>query len=286
MSDIAVSPGLFELCWKSLILGVVQGLTEFLPISSTAHLKVLPLFFGWRDPGISFTAVIQLGSIFAVVIYFWHELVGVILGIGGVIRRGQWREPNARLGIAIALGSMPIICAGSVIKLFWAGYETSFFRTIPSIALVSILMALMLAISERLGSRSKSLKMIRGRDGLLVGCGQVFSLIPGTSRSGITMTICLLDGWERRDAARFSFLLGIPAISLAGLVELKDALDSLTLESGIPLLIGVISSAVVSWIAIDWLLKYLQNHSAWIFVIYRLAFGVILLSSWLFFESN
>jgi len=278
--------GLLEAIWRNFVLGVVQGLTEFLPISSTAHLKVVPVLVGWGDPGVSVIAVIQLGSIAAVIGYFRDDLRSVLRGISGAVRRGQWREPDARLGIAMAVGTVPILIAGLLIKLCWPGYETSPLRSVPAIAIVSIVMAALLALAEKLGPRSKRLEQVQGRDGLVVGLAQALALIPGVSRSGSTLTASLFDSWKRPDAARFSFLLGIPAITLAGVVELKDAFADFSLAGVLPLMVGILSAAVVSWLAIDWLLKYLQRHSTWIFVIYRLLFGVLLLAWWSVAGSN
>ncbi len=280
MTDVVAAPGLLEACWRNLILGVVQGLTEFLPISSTAHLKVVPVLAGWGDPGVSVTAVIQLGSIAAVIAYFRSDLQQVLRGISHAVGRGQWREPEARLGLAMAVGTVPILVAGFLIKVFWPGYSTSPLRSVPSIAVVSIVMALLLALAEKLGPRLKTLPQVQGRDGLVVGLAQALAIIPGVSRSGSTLTASLFDGWQRADAARFSFLLGIPAITIAGLVELKDAVADPNTGGVLPLLVGIVSAAVVSWLAIDWLIRYLQRHSTWIFVAYRLVFGVALLAWW------
>ncbi|MEC8214991.1 MAG: undecaprenyl-diphosphate phosphatase [Cyanobacteriota bacterium] len=287
MDDPAVSLGLLEACWRDFILGVVQGLTEFLPISSTAHLKVVPVLLGWGDPGVSVTAAIQLGSIAAVIGYFRSDLGQVLKGISRAFRQGQWREPEARLGIAMALGTVPILVIGLGIKLFWdQGYESSPLRSVPSIAVVSIVMALLLALAERFGPRIKQLADVSGRDGIVVGLAQVLALIPGVSRSGSTLTASLFDGWQRADAARFSFLLGIPAITIAGIVELKDAFAASAAAGPLPLIVGILSAAVVSWLAIDWLLKFLQRNSTWIFVAYRLLFGVVLLAWWFTSSAN
>ena len=287
MPDPAASLSLMEACWRNLVLGIVQGLTEFLPISSTAHLKVVPVLLGWGDPGISVTAAIQLGSIAAVIAYFRSDLLQVLKGIGKAFRHGQWREPEARLGVAMVVGTIPILLVGLLIKLFWSeGYETSPLRSVPFIAMVSIVMALLLALAERLGPRQKKVADVSGRDGLIVGLAQMLALIPGVSRSGSTLTASLFDGWQRADAARFSFLLGVPAISIAGIVELNQAF-AVSAETGPwPLLTGIVSAAVVSWLAIDWLLKFLQRHSTWIFVAYRLLFGAVLLVWWLLDVSN
>ena len=272
-TDITV----IEACWRTVVLGVVQGLTEFLPISSTAHLKVVPVLLGWGDPGVAVTAVIQLGSIAAVIGYFREDLARVSRGMARALRQGDWGHADARLGVAIAIGTVPIVIAGLAIKLFWPGYETSVLRSVSSIAVVSIVMALLLALAEQLGRRQKQLPAVQGADGLLVGLAQALAIIPGVSRSGSTLTASLLVGWERSDAARFSFLLGIPAITLAGLVELKGAFAEGSAYGPLPMLLGILAAAVVSWLAIAWLLRFLQTNSTWPFVIYRLLFGVGLL---------
>lgn len=266
-----------QAAWQALVLGVVQGLTEFLPISSTAHLKVVPVLLGWGDPGVAYTAVIQLGSIAAVLGYFRRDLVQVTRGVSRALRHGQWRDPSARLGLAIVLGTVPIVLAGLAIKLRLPDYDRSPLRSMTSIAVVSIVMAIFLAIAELVGRRRRHLDDVVPRDGLLVGLAQALALVPGVSRSGSTLTASLFDGWERAAAARFSFLLGVPAITLAGVVQLKEALEAPANGGPLAMLIGVVSAAVVSWLAIAWLLKFLQRHSTWVFVAYRLLFGVVIL---------
>jgi undecaprenyl-diphosphatase len=280
MDLIAAAPApaaqlsLLEACWHALVLGAVQGLTEFLPISSTAHLKVVPVLLGWGDPGVAVTAVIQLGSIAAVIAFFRSDLAQVLRGIGRAVRNGQWQDPSARLGLAIAFGTVPIVLAGLAIKRFVPDYDTSPLRSMGSIAIVSIAMALLLGLAELAGRRRRNLEGVRPLDGVLVGLAQALALVPGVSRSGSTLTASLLDGWQRAAAARFSFLLGIPAITLAGLVELKSALRPSAAGGLIPLAVGILSAAVVSWLAIAWLLRFLQHHSTWVFVAYRLLFGL------------
>ena len=269
--------GLLEACWRALVLGLVQGLTEFLPISSTAHLKVVPVLLGWGDPGVAVTAVIQLGSIAAVIAFFRRDLAEVLRGIARACRDGRWSDPAARLGLAIALGTLPIVLAGLAIKRLVPDYDNSPIRSMGSIAIVSIVMALLLALAEVVGRRRRGLEAVRPVDGVLVGLAQALAVVPGVSRSGSTLTASLLDGWQRAAAARFSFLLGIPAITLAGLVELKTAVGSSAGGGPIPLLVGIVSAALVSWLAIAWLLRFLQRHSTWIFVSYRLLFGVAIL---------
>jgi undecaprenyl-diphosphatase len=269
--------GVLEACWRALVLGVVQGLTEFLPISSTAHLKVVPVLLGWGDPGVSVTAVIQLGSIAAVLAFFRSDLLAVGRGMARAFRHGQWGDPAARLGLAMALGTVPIVLGGLALKLWVPDYDNAPVRSMGSIAIVSIVMALLLALAELAGQRRRTIEQVRPIDGVLVGLAQALALVPGVSRSGSTLTASLFDGWERAAAARFSFLLGLPAITLAGLVELKGALTAPANGGPIPLLVGILAAAVVSWLAIAWLLRFLQRHSTWIFVAYRLAFGMAIL---------
>ena len=271
---------------KFILYGLIQGLTEFIPVSSTAHLKVIPTVLGWGDPGVSTIATIQLGSILAVITYFKNDLKDIAKGISFAICHGQWKEPNARLAIAIFLGSFPILIAGAGIKMFWVNFDNSPIRSIPFISVISIVMALLLALAERIQIREKNLRNISGLDGIIIGLGQVLALVPGVSRSGITLTTALLNGWERQDAARFSFLLGIPAISFAGLVEIKNAISEPIYSGGIPLLVGISTAAIVSWLSIDWLLKYLQKHRTWVFVLYRVFFGFSLLIWWQGMSSN
>jgi undecaprenyl-diphosphatase len=279
MTNLVADPtlGVWEACWHYLVLGVVQGLTEFLPISSSAHLKVVPMVLGWGDPGVAVTAVIQLGSIVAVLAYFRRDLLEVGRAVLHASRRGDCQNPSARLGLAIALGTLPIVVVGLAIKKFIPDYDHSPLRSLHSIAIVSMVMAVLLAVAEQLGRRRRVLAEVRPWDGVLVGVAQALAVIPGVSRSGSTLTASLFDGWRRSDAARFSFLLGIPAITLAGLVEFKNALDQ-PMAGGVgPLLVGILSALVVSWLAIAWLLRFLQNHSTWWFVGYRLLFGASIL---------
>ena len=265
-------------CWRALVLGVVQGLTEFLPISSTAHLKAVPVLLGWGDPGVAVTAVLQLGSIAAVVGYFRKDLRLLSLGLLRGLRQGRLDAPEARLGLAIAVGTVPILVAGLAIRLFfYEAYGTSVLRSLTGIGVVSIAMAALLALAERVGRRRYSLAQVSIIAGWLLGLAQMLALVPGVSRSGSTLTAALLMGWQRVAAARFSFLLGIPAITMAGLAELKEALTNPSLGGGVlPLVVGVLSAALSSWLAIAWLLRFLQQHSTWVFVLYRLGFGVLL----------
>ncbi len=273
-----------ERCWYYFNLGIIQGITEFLPISSTAHLKALPLLLGWQDPGVSVTASLQLGSIIAVITYFRKDLSILIGGISKAFFQNRWKEKGSKLVLAILLGTLPIVFFGMFIKIFWIGYESSVFRSIPSIALVSIFMAILMLLAELLGRRYRSLEDIEPSDGLLIGFSQALALIPGVSRSGITITTALMMGWERQSAAKFTFLLGIPAISLSGIVEMKGAIGTFTFQELIPLCLGILSSTFTSLISIDFLIKFLQKQSMMIFITYRLLFGVCLLV-WFYLQS-
>lgn len=264
--------------FQAVILGMVQGLTEFLPISSTAHLKVIPVVLGWGDPGVAFTAVIQLGSIVAVLWYFWRDLTQITTGAIRSIIRSDYRSTEFRLALGIVLGTVPIASLGILIKVLVPDFDNSPVRSLAVIAVASIGMSLLLGLAEQLGKRKRNFEDIRIQDGIGMGLAQALSLIPGVSRSGSTITFGLFTGLERASSARFSFLLGIPAITLAGLVELKSVLSEGIGSEGITTLIaGVISAGVFSYIAIAWLLRYLQTQNTWIFVWYRLAFGVAIL---------
>lgn len=266
--------------FQAIVLGMVQGLTEFLPISSTAHLKVIPVVLGWGDPGVAYTAIIQLGSIGAVLWYFWSDLQQITTGLLKAIAQRNYRSSDFRIGVGIILGSIPIIFFGLLIKLFIPNYDNSPLRSLVAIALCSIVMSLLLGLAERVGRRKRDFESLRIQDGIFMGFAQALSLIPGVSRSGSTLTAGLFSGLERAAAARFSFLLGIPAITLAGLVELRSALEIGLGDAGVlPLIVGVISAAVFSYAAIAWLLRYLQTQNTWVFVWYRLAFGLAILGA-------
>lgn len=269
--------------WQAFVLGIVQGLTEFLPISSSAHLKVIPALFGWKDAGVSFDAVIQLGSIVAVVSYFWKDLSNITLGSIEAVRKQNYKSQEFKLAVAIALGTIPILFGGLLIKIFVPDYDKSPLRSLTAIAIASIVMSSLLALAEIFGQRSKTekrhFKGVRIIDGILMGLAQAMAIIPGVSRSGSTLTAGLFLGLDRVAATRFSFLLGIPAITIAGLVELVSIIKKGFGDIGAgQLAIGLLSSVIFSYLAIAWLLKFFQTHTTWIFVFYRLLFGTLLLT--------
>ncbi len=266
--------------FQAIVLGFVQGATEFIPISSTAHLKAVPVFLGWGDPGVAFSAIIQLGSIAAVLSYFWDDLTQITKGMVQAVSRSDYDSQNFWLAVGIAVGTIPIVICGLGIKIFVPDFDNSPLRSMTSIAIASIVMGLLLGLAEYTGNHKRNFNDLRTKDGIIIGFAQALAIIPGVSRSGSTITAGLFNNIDRATAARFSFLLGIPAITLAGLVEFKNLWEigiSRT-ELG-PLIAGLISSAIFSYLAIAWLIKFLQKRSTWVFVWYRLGFGIIILIS-------
>ncbi|SKB11884.1 Undecaprenyl-diphosphatase [Planktothrix sp. PCC 11201] len=265
---------------QAFFLGLIQGITEFLPISSTAHLKVIPVLLGWGDPGSAFTAIIQLGSIAAVVWFFWRDLTQVVKGFWQAIQKKDYDSLDFRLALGVILGTIPIVFFGFLVKVLIPDYDNSPLRSMGVIGTASIVMAFLLGLAEKIGSRKRDFEHLIPRDGILMGLAQTLALIPGVSRSGSTITAGLFLGLERATAARFSFLLGIPAITLAGIVELKAVfVDGIGNIQIFPLLVGLISATIFSYLSIAWLIQYLQKKSTWIFVWYRLAFGVAILTA-------
>lgn len=265
---------------QAIILGFVQGATEFIPISSTAHLKAVPFFLGWKDPGVAFTAVIQLGSIAAVISYFWADLAQITTGMIKAIRTSDYDSQDFWLAVGIAVGTVPILILGLAIKVLVPDFDNSPLRSMTSIAIVSIVMALFLALAEYLGKQKRDFKDLTAKDGIIMGLAQALAIIPGVSRSGSTLTAGLFNNLDRATAARFSFLLGIPAITIAGLVELKEFIGSDATSAGyLPLIAGLISSTIFSYLAIAWLIKFLQRRSTWVFIWYRLGFGIFILTA-------
>ncbi len=266
--------------FQALFLGLVQGVTEFLPISSSAHLKVVPEALHWGDPGVAFTAIIQLGSIAAVIWFFWSDIVTVISGAFTAIQKKDYQSLEFQMASGIALGTLPIIFFGLLIKKFIPDFDHSPLRSLGAIAIASIFMSILLGIAEKIGTHKRDLNSLTMMDGVWMGLGQCLALIPGCSRSGSTLTAGLFMGLERPAAARFSFLLGIPSITLAGLVELKDAVSTgFSGVSALSLIVGTLSAAVFSYMSIAWLLKFLQTHNTFVFIWYRLAFGVAILTA-------
>lgn len=263
---------------QAAVLGFVQGATEFIPISSTAHLKAVPVLFGWGDPGVAFSAIIQLGSIFAVLWYFRSDLTYIFSGMMRAIAALSFDSQEYKLALGILIGTLPIVICGLALKILVPDFDNSPIRSMGVIAIASIVMGLLLGIAESFGNQKRNFEDLTTKDGIIVGFAQALALIPGVSRSGSTITAGLFSNLDRSTAARFSFLLGIPAITLAGLVELKDFLGTGVNNSELmPIIVGLISSAIFSYIAIAWLIEFLQKRSTWVFVWYRLGFGIFIL---------
>jgi len=268
---------LIQLIFQAFILGIVQGITEFLPISSTAHLEVFTKAFHWQELGSkAFLATIQFGSVIAVLIYFWTDIKQILTGGFKAFQQKDWEQEEWKLLVGIAIGTLPAVIGGFVLKKA-LNSEDSAINSMTSIAIVSIIMSLLLGASEKLGSHKRDFSTLTIRDGLLIGVGQMMALAPGASRSGATLTTALFLGLERQTAARFSFLLGIPTLTLATVYEFfKEALGKIDL---VVVGVGTLSAFVFSYISIAWLLRYLQTKNTWIFVWYRLAFGATILSA-------
>ncbi len=260
---------LIQELFRAVVLGLVQGVTEFLPISSTAHLLVFTKAFGWTALGQKYYIdAIQFGSVVAVVLYFWAEIRQILSGGWEAFRQKDWQREEWKLLVGIAIGTLPALIGGFLLK----GKVP---ESVGVIAVMSIIMAALLGLAENLGSRKRHFDQLQVKDGILVGLGQMIALIPGASRSGSTLTAALFLGLERQAAARFSFLLGIPTLTIATLYQSAKAFSNI--DSILTFLVGTISTFIFSYLSIAWLLRYLQHRNTWIFVWYRLGFGAILL---------
>ena len=259
---------------KFVLYGLIQGLTEFIPVSSTAHLKVISQFFGIDDPGSSLSAIIQLGSVFALAWYFRNDIFNLKSQSSKKIFDYLIHKKLLR---SIFIGTLPIILLGGSIKLFVPYFFDNFFRSNLSIALLSFLMSFFMYLADSSKRGSINIKNHNYLNSFLIGFSQAFAIFPGVSRSGVTISTALMSGWERGDAAKFSFLLGIPAISLAALVEFISSFNELFLLGFFPLIVGLISAFLSSLLAIDFLLKYISSNGLKIFIIYRVIFGVLIL---------
>lgn len=269
--------------FQALILGIVQGLTEFLPISSSAHLRIVPALAGWEDPGAAFTAVIQIGTLVAVLAYFRRDIARIgrawALGIAG---GRPAHNLDARMGWMMVAGTIPIVVCG---LLFKKQIEADL-RSLYVIAGAMIGLALLLALAElvvrwrvRRGMVQKHLENITWPDALATGLAQAVALVPGSSRSGVTITAGLFAGMSRETAARFSFLLSLPSVLAAGLFQLYKARGELlsTQENVIALVVSTVVSGIVGYISIAFLLYYLKTHTTYIFIAYRLVLGGLIL---------
>jgi undecaprenyl-diphosphatase len=262
---------------KATFLGVLQGITELLPISSTAHMRVVPAFLGWQDPGSAFSAAMQLAALAAVISYFWQDVRDVGAGAIASVMKGNFSSFEFRFAIGILLATIPIGIAGVLLAPILNACGSPL-RGLAVIGVACIVMGLLLAWAELATRHRRTMVETRLRDALIVGLAQVGALVPGVSRSGSTLTAALFLGLKREDAARYSFLLGLPAIALAGLKELHELWRAgLDMHGWAVLAVGLVTAAISAFVAIWGLMRILERYSAWPFVIYRILLGVLLI---------
>jgi undecaprenyl-diphosphatase len=260
--------------FQAIVLGIVQGLTEFLPVSSTAHLRLVPAFAGWEDPGAAFTAVVQLGTMAAVLLYFRDDLWAIARGWLRSLREPAARTTqDARMGWFIILGTIPI----AVLGLLFKDTVEHDARQLTLIGIMLILLGIVLELAERTGSKERDITTLTRRDAAVVGVAQAAALVPGVSRSGSTISAGLFLGLDRAAAARFSFLLSVPAVVLSGLFELRKIGDGGN-AGALETVVATLLAFVVGYASIAWLLKYLVRHPVTLFVVYRIILGVVVLT--------
>ena len=259
---------------KAVFLGTLQGLTEFLPISSSAHLRIFPEMLGWGDPGAAFTAVIQIGTELAVLIYFRKDIWRIGTTWTRSLYRAEYRgHLDARMGWFIIMGSMPIVVLGILLK----DVIERDFRNLWIIGTALIVLGIILGIADRISTGNKRIKEMSVRDALLMGLAQAAALVPGVSRSGATISMGRFLGYEREAATRYAFLLAIPAVVGAGLFELKEIPHGDNAYGWAPTLVATVVSFVVGYAAIAWLLRYVSTRSYLPFVLYRIGLGTVTL---------
>jgi undecaprenyl-diphosphatase len=264
---------------KAVVLGTIQGLTEFLPISSSAHLRIFPELFGWGDPGAAFTAVIQIGTELAVLLYFRED----IWRIGSTWVRSLFQAEyrghlDARMGWFIIVGSAPIVLLGVLLK----DVIEEDFRSLWIVGCTLIVFGVLLGLADRFGSNDKAIKRLTLRDAVLMGLAQACALVPGVSRSGATLSMGRILGYERAAATRFAFLLAIPAVVGAGVFELKEIPGGDNTYGWGPTIVGTVVSFVVGYAVIAWLLRWVTTRTYTPFVVYRVLLGgavLVLLST-------
>ena len=268
---------------EAIVLGVIQGLTEFLPISSTGHLtlagKLMNLISqDHPEYWTAFIAVIQLGTLLAVIVYFWKDLVDIIADFvkDNILHSKSFtsQTDNSKAGWYIIIGTLPVAVIGLLFKHYIEGVFT---KNLVVIACSLIVLALILAAAEKTGKFNRDIKQLKWYDALIIGIAQCFALIPGSSRSGTTITAGLFLGFSRETAARFSFLMSIPAVAASGLLELKESLKFLNYQGTLNLIAATLAAALVGYLSIDLLLRYLKKNTTFVFVGYRLILGVLIL---------
>jgi undecaprenyl-diphosphatase len=268
---------------EAVVLGIVQGLTEFLPISSSAHLRIVPALLGWSDPGAAFTAVIQIGTLIAVLAYFRRDIVRIGRAWAkGILSGRPLEDLDARMGWMMIAGTLPIVVCGLVFK---DAIETTL-RSLYVVAGALIALALLLAAAEmfmkrqsKAGKHQKLLDEVRWPEAIFVGLAQAMALVPGSSRSGVTITAGLFSGLSRDTAARFSFLLSLPSVLAAGVYQLYSEREALlgSQEDIVALLVATLAALISGYASIAFLLYYLKTHTTYVFVAYRIVLGVLIL---------
>ncbi len=259
---------------EALLLGLVQGITEFLPVSSTAHLRVVPALLGWGDPGAAVSAVIQLGTLLAVLIYFRKDILRMLKAFFSGLASGKpFETVDSRMAWWVGLGTIPVVIAGLLLK---HSIETSF-RSLYIVSASLFLLAILLLIAEKISALRRPMEEMKWWESLIVGVAQACALIPGSSRSGTTMTASMFLGYTREAAARFSFLLSIPAVTASGLFELYEIRHELAGSMSFTMIIATVVAAVTGYMAIGFLLRYLRTNSTYVFIWYRIALALMIL---------
>jgi len=262
---------------QALILGIIQGLTEYIPVSSTAHLILVPWLLGWNfspETKFVFDVLVQWGTLVGVTIYFWRDIVAIIRAvIQGLLQRKPLGTLDARLGWLVVIATIPAVIAGLLFKK----YVVQLYSLYIIIAIVMILGGFLMMAAERWGKRQRGVEKLTVTDSIIIGVWQVLALIPGISRSSATISGAMLRDFNREDAARFSFLMSIPALLGAGVVALKDlfSVPGLLASLAAPLAVGFIAAAISGYFSIRWLLGYLKSRPLNRFVFYRFAFGAV-----------
>lgn len=256
-----------------VILAMVQGLTEFLPISSSGHLVLVPYLFGWGDQGLAFDVAVHIGSLAAVCIYFRNDILSLLAG-GMQVLGGKVESPESRMALAIALGTLPAAVAG----LAFASWIEANLRDPAVIVFTLSGYGILMALADRFGPRTRNMASVGYRDALIIGCAQALALVPGTSRSGITITAARLLGFERSDAARFSFLLSAPVILLAGGYKLLGLITGDEAVAWGQLALGAVVACVVAYVSIEFFMRFVTRFGLAPFAIYR-----IILAAYIFY---
>lgn len=259
--------------FEALVLGVVQGLTEFLPISSSAHLLIISQLLGWQDPGAAFTAVSQIGTEMAVIIFFRREIAAILRAWGrSIVNADARHEPDARMGWLVIIGTIPI----GVLGFMFADQIETVARNLWLTAIMLIVFGVLLGAADRFGSRHLTERDLTLRDGVLFGLAQSLALIPGVSRSGATITAGLSMGYTRAAAARYAFLLAIPAVLASGLYEATKIGGEANVPWG-PTILATVIAFAVGYAVIAWLMRWLTTRSYLPFVLYRVGLGALVL---------